>query len=115
MLHSHSLTLPPSSLDREDKSLSQWCQNPGLFEGVRCHGVALLGELVKSFANLHHTHHQALLELQEEQDKRFRSLLKVQTEDRQFLKCVLAQGFLGPSPTSPVAEDGSGGKPRGVH
>ncbi len=39
MLHSHSLTLPPSSLDQEDKSLSQWCQNPGQFEGVRCHGV----------------------------------------------------------------------------
>ncbi len=76
---------------------------------------APLDELIKSLANLHHTQHQALLELQEEQDKRFRSLLKVQTEDRQFLKGVLAQGVLGPSPTSPVAEDGSGGKTRGVH
>lgn len=35
-----------------------------------------LGELVKSLANLHHAQHQALLELREEQDKRFQSLLE---------------------------------------
>lgn len=41
-----------------------------------------LGELVKSLANLHHAQHQALLELREEQDKRFQSLLEVQQEDQ---------------------------------
>lgn len=81
----------PASLISRPGSLSQWCRNLGALGGEVMES-APLSEFGKSLANLHHAQHQALLELREEQDRRFRSLLEEQQEDRQLLWSVLAQG-----------------------
>ncbi|XP_051581090.1 uncharacterized protein LOC127456668 [Myxocyprinus asiaticus] len=48
-------------------------------------------EVLKSLAGLHHTHHQALLELRQDQDRRFHEILQVQAEDRHVIQSLLSQ------------------------
>lgn len=48
-----------------------------------------LAELVKSFAGLHQTQHQALMDLRLEQEYQFRLLVQAQEKDQQIIQSLL--------------------------
>ncbi|XP_051529229.1 uncharacterized protein LOC127426442 [Myxocyprinus asiaticus] len=50
-----------------------------------------LAEILQAFASLHQSHQQTLLELRQDQDRRFVELLHAQAEDRQAIRSLLSQ------------------------
>ncbi|XP_057214591.1 uncharacterized protein LOC130569165 [Triplophysa rosa] len=61
-------------------------------------------DVINSLAGLHQEHHQALLGLREDQERRFQALVKTQQEDREVFRSWLSQGrdTGGPSATPPT-------------
>ncbi|XP_051532631.1 uncharacterized protein LOC127428339 isoform X1 [Myxocyprinus asiaticus] len=50
-----------------------------------------LAEILQALAGLHRNHQQTLLELRQDQDRRFVELLRAQAEDRQAIRSLLSQ------------------------
>ncbi|KAI7813943.1 uncharacterized protein LOC130559172 [Triplophysa rosa] len=48
--------------------------------------TTLFADVIQALAGLHQEHHQALLDLQKEQEKRFQLLLQAQTDDRELFR-----------------------------
>ncbi|XP_056598991.1 uncharacterized protein LOC130417451 [Triplophysa dalaica] len=72
-------------------------------------------EVISSLAGLHQEHHQALLVLREDQERRFQSLVKTQQEDRDAFRSWLGQEQGSPlptgSPTIPLHKMGAQDEP----
>ncbi len=65
-------------------------------------GSTPLAELVKSLAGLHHSQHEALMELRREQEERFHLLVQAQEEDRRAIRSLLGQE-VRPAAAPPIA------------
>ncbi|XP_051509646.1 uncharacterized protein LOC127415117 [Myxocyprinus asiaticus] len=51
-----------------------------------------LAEILQALASLHRNHQETLLELRQDQDRRFVKLMHAQAEDRQAIRSLLSQG-----------------------
>ncbi len=60
-------------------------------------------EVIQSLAGLHQEHHQALLEMRDDQERRFCALVQAQQEDRELFRSWMDQGVRagGPSARDP--------------
>ncbi|XP_058624167.1 uncharacterized protein LOC131535173 [Onychostoma macrolepis] len=57
-------------------------------------------EVIQSLAGLHQEHHQALLEMRDDQERRFRSLMQAQQEDRELFRSWMDQEGRAGGPSS---------------
>ncbi|XP_051531866.1 uncharacterized protein LOC127427948 [Myxocyprinus asiaticus] len=60
-------------------------------DGSRPVESSQLAEILQALAGLHQSHQQTLLELRQDQDRRFGELLHAQAEDRQAIRSLLSQ------------------------
>ncbi len=74
-------------------------------------------DVIQSLEGLHQEHHQALLDMREDQERRFCALVQNQQEDRELFRSWMDREVrAGGSPAHPhaVAEDGAAGRPGGI-
>ncbi len=71
-------------------TVSHWCRNPGRKKGaatvMSTPSSSPFADVIHSLAGLHQEHHQALLDMREDQERRFQTLVRAQQEDRELFR-----------------------------